>query len=93
MANVYAKEGLYFLASIAYKCIYGLAPDLLCNELEMFFDRHGLNARHSNTMNDVQPKPNVECFKKAFQYAIGKVWNNLSSNIQNIQSLNTFNRT
>ena len=32
----------YFLNTLLYKCIHGTAPTRLCNEIEMYFDRHGL---------------------------------------------------
>ena len=40
-----------------------LAPTRLCNEIEMYFDRHGLNTRNANSLNVVLPKPNIEMFK------------------------------
>ena len=69
----------YFLSCIMYNCIHGKAPVRLCNEVEMVFDRHGFNTRLANTLNDVLPKPNLECFKNCFRYAGGKIWNSLPS--------------
>ena len=51
-----------------YKCIHGHAPDRLCNEIEMVFDRHGMNTRNANSLKVTIPKPNIECFKRSFKY-------------------------
>ena len=40
-----------------YKCIHGHAPDRLCNEIEMVFDRHGMNTRNANSLKVTIPKP------------------------------------
>ena len=82
----------YFLACIMYNCIYGNAPVRLCNEVEMVCDRHDVFTRYSNTLNVVLPKPILECFKRSFRYAGGKIWNNLSSNLQNAKTIDTFKR-
>ena len=62
-----------------YNCIHGNAPTRMCNEVEMVFDRHSFNTRLANTLYVVLPKPNIECFKKSFKYAGGKIWNDLPS--------------
>ena len=54
---------------LIYKCIHGTAPTRLCNEIEMYFDRHGLNTRNANSLNVVLPKPNIEMFKQTFRYS------------------------
>ena len=59
MAKYRNEKGL-FLNMLMYKCIHGTAPTRLCNEIEMYFDRHGLNTRNANSLNVVLPKPNIE---------------------------------
>ena len=82
----------YFLSILAYKCIYGLAPSRLCDEIEMYFERHGINTRNYDSLNAVLPKPNSEIFKQSSKYAAVKVWNSLPTTTQNIQSLQSFKR-
>ena len=53
----------YFINMLMYRCIHGSAPVRLCNEIEMFYDRHGFNTRNSDSLNVVLPKPNTEHFK------------------------------
>ena len=80
----------YYLACLMYKCVHGIAPDRLCNDIEMYFDRHGINTRNADSLNVVFPRPNLECFKKSYKYAGANVWNNISSSIQNSPSFNNF---
>ena len=80
----------YFLATLMYKCIYGLAPSRLCNEVEMVFDRHGYTTRYADSLNVILPKPNSETFKQSFKYAGAKVWNKLPNILQNSKSVNIF---
>ena len=73
-----------------FKCIHGIAPDRLCNEIEMVFDRHGVNTRNANSLKVTVPKPNLECFKRSFKYAGAQVWNSLPDDLHNAPSLNNF---
>ena len=82
----------YFLNMLMYRCIHGTAPTRLCNEIEMYFDRHGLNTRNANSLNVVLPKPNIEMFKQTFRYSGAKKWNVLHSDLQNSHSLSSFKR-
>ena len=56
----------------------------------MFFYRHGMNTRYTNSLKVTIPKPNIECFKKIFKYAGAKIWNNLSEELHNAHSLDSF---
>ncbi len=38
----------------------------------------------------LQPKPNIESYRKSFKYAGGKIWNDLPNNIQNVSSMEAF---
>ena len=80
----------YFLATLIYKCIYGLAPDRLCNDVEMVFDRHGINTRNANSLKVTVPKPNLECFKRSLKYAGAQVWNSLPDILHNATSIESF---
>ena len=59
----------YFLSTLMYQCINGLAPSRLCNEIEMYFDRHGINIRNANSLNVIPPKPNTQLYCQSFKYA------------------------
>ena len=80
----------YFLSTLMYQCVHGLAPSRLCNEIEMYFDGHGLNTRNANSLNVVPPKPNIQLYCQSLKYSGAKVWNLLPNNLQNAQSLDVF---
>ena len=80
----------YFLTLLMYKCIHGLAPTRMCNNIEMNCDRHGLNTRSADSLNVILPKPNLECFKHGFMYAGGKLWNTLPYVTKNSTSVLSF---
>ena len=82
----------YFLNMLMYKCIHGTAPLRLCNEIEMYFDRHGLNTRNASSLNVVLPKPNTEMFKQSFRYSGANIWNSLHNALQNATTLPSFKR-
>ena len=82
----------YFLNMLMYQCIHGTAPARLCNEIEMYFDRHGFNTRNANSLNAVLPKPNVEMFKQSFKFSGVKARNSLPTEIQNYHTLTSFKK-
>ena len=82
----------YFLCMLMYQCIHGTAPVRLCNEIEMYFDRHGLNTRNASSLNVVLPKPNTEMFKQSFRYSGANIWNSLHNDLQNATTLPSFKR-
>ena len=83
----------YFLNMFMYRCIHGTAPARMCNEIEMYFDRHGLNNRNANSLNVVLPTYNIEIYKQSFRYSGPKAWNSLCSDLQNALSLSSFKRS
>ena len=42
-----------YFPNMLNRCIRGSAPVRLCNEIEMFYDRHGFNTRNSDSLNVV----------------------------------------
>ena len=75
-----------------FKCIHGIAPTHMVNEIEMVCDRHNHNTRSADSLNVIAPKPNIECFKRSFRFAGAKVWNSLPHDLQNVQSIQSFKK-
>ncbi len=48
------------------------------------------NTRNTDSLNVYIPKPNIECYRKSFKYAGGKIQNDLQNNIQNAPSVKAF---
>ena len=63
----------YFIATMMFKCIHGLAPTHMINELEMVCERHAYSTRNADSLNVVVPKPNLACFKRRFRFSWAKV--------------------
>ncbi len=81
-----------YVATQMYKCVHVFAPKLLCDMIVMASDVNVRNTRNTDSLNlNVYiPKPNIECYRKSFKYAGGKIWNDLSNNIQNAPSVEAF---
>ena len=72
----------YFLSSLMYRCVNGMAPARLMNELVMTEDTHDRTTR-SATAGIVQvPRPNVESFRRSFKYRGAVLWNALPNYIK-----------
>ncbi len=56
----------------------------------MAFDLNVRNTRNTDSLNVYIPYPNIECYRKSFKDAGGKIWNDLTNNIQNAPSLEAF---
>ncbi len=57
-----------------YKCVHGFAPKLLCDMIVMASDVNVRNTRNTDSLNVCIPKPNIECYRKSFKYAGGKIY-------------------
>ena len=90
--QVFENRRDYFIATLMFKCIHGIAPTHMVNEIEMVCDRHHHNTRSADSLNVIAPKPNIECFKRSFRFAGAKVWNSLPHDLQNVQSIQSFKK-
>ena len=79
----------YNKAILTYKCsnnqLEGLDTNYLCHS-----EIHSYNTRNKNKF--VLPKPRTEYMKCIFKYNSITLWNTLSKNIQNSDSLSSFKR-
>ncbi len=72
----------HYSVTLLYKCVHGLAPLRLCDEIELVCNRHDINTHNSHYLNVDALKAKVECFKNSFKYSNAKVWNEIPSHIQ-----------
>ena len=79
-----------FIASLMYKIAHGLAPKKLIDIFQKTLSSQNYNLRGSTTKFYL-PKPKTEYLKKGFSYRGAKLWNGLSDEQRNIQSLSHFN--
>ena len=80
----------YFLATLMFKSIHGLAPAYLCNQVVMNFDVNGYDTRGTDSMNVYLPKLKKDIYKNSFLYKGGQVWNCLPDVVKDSPNLEAF---
>ena len=80
----------YFTATMVFKCINGLAPLRLINELNVISDAHSANTLASSNGNILVPMPHVEQFRNSFKYPGAVLWNTLPRDIRGAQNIDEF---
>ena len=66
-----------------FKCIHGLAPHYLSNDVTMVVDIHGYDTRSSENMNLYVPRCTKELCKRSFLYTGSMLWNDLPMSWKN----------
>ena len=82
---------LYFQSILMFKCVHGLAPDYLVNEVIMSFEMNGFNTR-THDMNLYLALPSTEFFKRKLMYNGALYWNNLPGCLKDFTNIDTFKR-
>ena len=68
----------YFLATLMFKAIHGIAPHYLSDRIDMHFDIHGYDTREAGSMNVYLPAVHKEIYRNSFfLYSGGKLLNQL----------------
>jgi len=79
----------YFRLILIYKCIHGLAPLYLQNEINMQIEISSKITR-THDMNLHLSFPKNEFYKNKLMYGGAKSWNDLPGDLKDITSLNMF---
>ena len=58
----------YFLTTLMFKAIHGIAPHYLSDRIDMHFDIHGYVTRDTGSMNVYLPAVNKEIYRNSFFY-------------------------
>ena len=80
----------YFMSLLVFKCVHGLAPAYLSNEIIMAVDVSNRHTRNLNVNNLYVPTVNTECTRSSFSYQGPIVWNTLPDDLKECTNLNTF---
>lgn len=80
----------YFNVLLIFKCIHGLAPFYLCNNVLMECEMMSRSLRNYNSMNVFIPYIENSYQSKTFICTAGKLWNDLPVVLQNICDISTF---
>ena len=76
-----------------FKCIHGLAPHYLSNDVSMVVDIHGYDTRSSENMDLYVPRCSKNLCKRSFWYNGSMLWNDLPDVLKESSSLDVFKRT
>ena len=82
----------YFLCILMFKCIHGLAPHYLCNDVTMYVDINGYDTRSAENMDLYLPRCSREIYKRSFLYKRSSLWNQLPSCLKESISIIDFKR-
>ena len=80
----------FHTAVLMYKCIYGLAPHYLSDQVTRVSDVNIYNTRSTTTLNVLVPTVNRNVFKKSFAYNGAITWNAIPDFIRRAEDLPTF---
>ena len=56
----------YFVTTLMFKAIHGIAPHYLSDRIDMHFDIHGYNTREAGSMNVYLPAVHKEIYRNSF---------------------------
>lgn len=79
----------YFTILLMFKCIHGLAPAYLCDQITMLIEVNNRCSR-SHDMNVYIPMPRSELSKMSFNYIGATFWNALPNNLKECHTLDQF---
>ena len=84
----------YKLAVFVYRCLNGLAPSYLANDLQCVADLEArMCLRSASTSTLVVPVTRLSTVgDRAFPVATARVWNSLPADVTSLPSLSTFKR-
>ena len=77
----------YFMSILMFKSIHGLAPDYMCDEINMQCDIAERSTRSLNFNNAVVPYVSLESFRNAFAYRGPVLWNALPLSTKKCETL------
>ena len=81
----------YFQTLMIFKCIYGLAPDYLCNNVIMEVELSNVTTR-KHPMNLYVPFPESSFQKNMLFYRGAREWNALPGYLKDCNNIDTFKK-
>ena len=79
-------------AVLMFKCIHGLAPDYLCDQVNLLSQIATRNTRSAHTLDVMVPEVKKEIFKKSFEYQGAVLWNSLPQYVRQSDDVGTFKK-
>jgi len=84
------QRAVYFNLVLMFKCIHGLAPEYLVNEIVMACEVSDRSTRFNDFNNVYVPYPRKDVFKSSFVYNASHLWNNMPNDLKELTSLCNF---
>ena len=82
----------YFMSILMFKSIHGLAPDYMCDEINMQCDIAERSTRSLNFNNAIVPYFSLESFRNCFAYRGPVLWNALPLSTKKCETLASFKK-
>ena len=82
----------YFMSILMFKSIHGLAPDYMCDEIDMQCNIAERSTRSLNFNNAIVPYVSLESFRNSFAYRGPVLWNALSLSTKKCETLASFKK-
>ena len=82
----------YFQCISMFKCIHGFITHYICNDVTMYIDINGYDARSAENMELYLPLCSRETYKRSFLYKDSSLWNQLPSCLKESISIVDFKR-
>ena len=80
----------HFLCVLMFKCIHGLAPNYLRNDVTLYVDIHGYDTRSGENMDLYVPPVIKDINKRSFSYTATNLWNQLPTDVKESATLDSF---
>ena len=84
------QRAMYFDLILLFKCIHGLAPDYLSNQVIMACEITDASTRSHDFDNVYIPFPRKELLKTSFMYNSSHLWNHMPNDLKLLTTLSGF---
>jgi hypothetical protein len=88
--QTFTERRNFLLCTLIYKCMHGMAPDYLTNNVTLVNEMSERVTRQHSSLNLYLPRPYTEKFKHSLFYTGGLLWNELPPSLQEAPSVNAF---
>ena len=86
------ERRIFHTAILMFKCINGLAPNYLCDQINLLSDVNIYETRSSSSRNVLVPFPRKEIFKRSFLYDGAKIFNSLPDVLKECSNVTDFKK-
>ena len=85
-----ADRRRFHTACLMFKCIHGIAPNYLSDQVTLLSEVSPYNTRRANSLDVIVPTVNKSIFKRSLSYNGAIIWNSIPDSIRNADDLQSF---